>query len=152
MKRYTRILITILTLILATTLISCGAPQPAAQDATLAVISGDSETVYSRSELQELGETNVGAGGVTYVGVPLNDLLQHAGVDDPAALSEVTAVASDGFSAAYAPDLFLSPQTIVAYATTQGDLGNDEQPFRMVLPNQPGRMNVRMLARIEAGP
>lgn len=152
MKRYTLILITILTLILATALIGCGAPQPAAQDATLTVIYGESETTYSHSDLQEVGHTTIEAGGVTYVGVPLNDLLQHAGIDDPAALSEVTTVASDGFSAAYAPDLFLSPQTIVAYATTQGDLANDEQPFRMVLPDQPGRMNVRMLARIEAGP
>lgn len=156
MNHTTRTLITLLTLILIAVLAACSAPQPADPDATLTVTIGENEMAYSRADLQEMDETTVEAEGTAYVGVPLSDLLQDAlasaGVGNPEELSEVTAVASDGYSAAYEPDLFLSPQTIVAYATSEGDLADDEQPFRMVLSDQPGRMNVRMLARIEAAP
>ena|SRR5690554_3103045 len=152
MNQNKRTLTTILFLFLAAIIAACSPSQPADPDATLAVTAGDSEAVYSPNDLANINNVTVEAEGTTYVGVPLSDLLQHAGVDDPATLSQVTAVASDGFSADYEPALFLEPQTIVAYATTEGDLANDEQPFRMVLPDQPGRMNVRMLARIEAAP
>ncbi len=75
-------------------------------------------------------------------------LLQDAGFDLEE-ITEVTAIAADEFSAAYERELFSAPDTIVAYGTEEGDLAQDEQPLRMVLPEQPGRMNVRMLARIE---
>lgn len=153
MKPNTRTLITILTLLLVAVLAAaCRAPQPADPAATLTITTGEGESSFSYSALAEMSSTTVEEGGTSYVGVPLADLLRQAGVADPSTLSEVTAIASDGFSATYEPDLFLSPQSIVAYATAEGDLANDEQPFRMVLPGEPGRMNVRMLARIEATP
>jgi DMSO/TMAO reductase YedYZ molybdopterin-dependent catalytic subunit len=135
-------------LLLCVILASCGSEEPADENATLTVVSGDNETIYSRADLEALSSANLEAEGSTYVGVPLVDLLRDAGVE-PEAVSSVSAVATDGFSASYEPDLFLSPQTIVAYATTEGNLATDEQPFRMVVPDQPGRMNVRMLARVE---
>lgn len=141
----------LLLLLLGTLLVACGSQQPADDDAKLMVVAGDSETSYTRADLEALTTTNVEADGATYTGVALADLLREAGAT-PEDLQTVEAVASDGFSATYEPDLFLNPQTIVAYATLDGDLAEDERPFRMVVPDQPGRMNVRMLARIEAGP
>ena len=150
MKYITRNLPLLLTVILALLLAACGGPEAISENATLTVVVAENETSYSRADLEALGETNVDADGNTYVGVPLSVLLEDAGLD-PAQVDTVSAVASDGFSASYERDMALDAQTIVAYATSDGDLANDEQPFRMVLPDQPGRMNVRMLSRIEVG-
>lgn len=141
----------LLLLSLGVFLVACGSQEPADEGATLTVVAAENEATYTRADLEALGGANVEAEGSTFVGVPLADLLRDAGVE-PESLSSVSAVATDDFSASYEPDLFLSPQTIVAYATAEGDLATDEQPFRMVVPDQPGRMNVRMLARIEASP
>lgn len=150
MKQRTIFFTILLTLFVIISLIGCNAAEPADPDASLTVLVGESEVVYTRAELEALGEATVDADGNTYVGVPLADLLRDAGAD-PATVAEVTAVASDGFSAAYDSAMILNPDTLVAYGTSEGDLSDDEQPYRMVLPDQPGRMNVRMLARIEAG-
>jgi DMSO/TMAO reductase YedYZ molybdopterin-dependent catalytic subunit len=150
MKHKTVIFIVLLFL-LSSALIACGGQQSVAEDATLIVVAGESETSYTRADLEALSPSSVEAEGNDYVGVALADLLRDAGVD-PEQLSKVIAVASDDFSADYEADLFLSPQTIVAYGADGGDLPGDEQPFRMVVPDQPGRMNVRMLARIEVSP
>lgn len=140
-----------LLLLLGSLLVACGSQQPADDDATLIVVAGDSETAYTRADLEALATANIETDGATYVGVALVDLLRDAGAT-PEDLETVEAVATDGFRATYEPDLFLNPQTIVAYATLDGDLAGDERPFRMVVPDQPGRMNVRMLARVEASP
>jgi len=88
---------------------------------------------------------------VIYVGVTLTALLQDAGID-PTALKAVKAVASDGFSANYEPALFTLADTILAYATTTGDLSAEEAPFRMVLPAEGGKLNPRMIVEILAIP
>lgn len=150
MKHKVRILTFLLMSMLAVMLAACSGTEGVSENATLTVVAGENEQSYTRAELEELGAATVDAEGNSYVGVPLSTLLEDAGID-AAGAGTVSAVASDGFSASYEPEMVLDPETIVAYATSDGDLAGDEQPFRMVLPDQPGRMNVRMLARIEIG-
>lgn len=154
MKRKTLLYTIVLPVLLLAVLSACGDAASGGDEptngATLKLVTGGGETDYTREELEALGQVTVEAEGNAYVGVRLADLLQDAGVD-PAQLGTVTSVAADGFSAEYDGELVRHSQTIVAYATTEGELAGDEQPFRMVLPEQPGRMNVRMLERIEVG-
>ncbi len=81
----------------------------------------------------------------------LKSLLQDAGFD-PAKLSAVKAVASDGFTANYDVSQFNADTTLVAYARADGPLTSDEGTFRMVLPDQGGKLNPRMLVEIDAIP
>jgi DMSO/TMAO reductase YedYZ molybdopterin-dependent catalytic subunit len=140
-----------LLLIVALLFVACGGDDQTAADAQLTVAGGDTEKVYTAADLRNLPATTVEADGTRFDGVVLADLLADAGID-AAAMSTVTATASDDFSATYEPDLFLSPETTVAYGADGGPLPDDAGAFRMVLPGQPGRLNVRMLARIEASP
>jgi hypothetical protein len=64
----------------------------------------------------------------------------------------VKATAVDGFSANYEPALFNKEDTLVAYARADGPLAEDEGPFRMVLPDQEGKLNPRQLVEIRAIP
>ena len=70
----------------------------------------------------------------------------------PTALTAVKAVASDGFTANYESALYAREDTLVAYARVDGPLGEDEGTFRMVLPDQEGKMNPRQLVEIIAIP
>ncbi len=88
---------------------------------------------------------------MTYVGVTLTALLADAGIDS-ALLTAVKAVAVDGFTANYDSSLYANADTIVAYARVDGPLADDEGPFRMVLPNEDGKMNARQLVEIIAIP
>jgi DMSO/TMAO reductase YedYZ molybdopterin-dependent catalytic subunit len=85
------------------------------------------------------------------VGVTLTALLADAGIDS-ASLTAVKAVAGDGFTANYDSSLYAREDTIVAYARVDAPLGEDEGTFRMVLPDQEGKMNPRQLAEIVAIP
>jgi hypothetical protein len=85
---------------------------------------------------------------VTYKGVALPMLLQDAGLD-PQVLKAVKAVAADGYSVNYDASLFQRQDVLVAYATADGALTADDGMFRMVLPGQEGKMNVRMLTEIQ---
>ncbi|HSM57013.1 MAG TPA: molybdopterin-dependent oxidoreductase [Candidatus Sulfomarinibacteraceae bacterium] len=141
-----RLLLIFALLSLVVVLPACGSETADQGDITpLAVVTGDSEVSYTVQQLQALPAETVDG----YTGVTLAELLQHAGID-PTPLSSVNAIASDGFSATYEPDLIMAPDTLVAYGHDGGDLPADEQPLRMVLPEQPGRLNVRMLVRLEA--
>jgi DMSO/TMAO reductase YedYZ molybdopterin-dependent catalytic subunit len=88
---------------------------------------------------------------VEYTGVALKDLLEQAGYD-PAVVNAVQAIASDGYSVKYGQDLAMLDNTLVAYAQADGPLSADDGTFRMVLPDQEGKMNVRMLAEIHVNP
>ena len=125
------------------------AQEPAA--AVLKVSDGSIEKNYTADDLKELGETQASFKDVAYVGVTLTALLQDAGID-PTALMAVKAVAADGFTANYDASLYAREDTIVAYARVDGSLGDDEGPFRMVLPDQEGKMNPRQLVEIVAIP
>jgi DMSO/TMAO reductase YedYZ molybdopterin-dependent catalytic subunit len=117
----------------------------------LKVSDGNVEKTYTAGDLKALGESKADFKGVTYVGIPMTVLLQDAGID-PTAVTIVKAVAADGFTANYESALFSRDDTLVAYARADGPLGEDEGTFRMVLPDQEGKMNPRMLVEIIAIP
>ena len=127
---------------------------PAAQEsagAALKVSDGKVEKSYTADNLKALGEVQATVNNVTYVGVTLTALLADAGIDS-GSLTAVKAVASDGFTANYDSALYSREDTIVAYARVDGALAEDELPFRMVLPNEGGKMNPRQLTEIIAIP
>ncbi len=146
-----RTLLALLLLSFILLLAACGGTGTDEIPPQLTVIGGPAEKVYTLDDLRDLPASTVEVEGGVYSGVILADLLQDAGIE-VGAVGSVTAVASDDFSATYDPDLFSRPDTIVAYELDGGQLLAEEQPFRMVLPGQPGRLNVRMLVRLEAGP
>lgn len=139
--------VTLFTLALA----ACAPKAAAPAGDVLKVSDGTVSKTYSVDDLKALGATQASFKGVTYVGVRLTALLQDAGID-PAGLTAVKAVASDGFSANYDAAFFGAEDTLVAYAAVDGALGADDGTFRMVLPNGEGKLNVRMLVEIVAIP
>lgn len=129
-------------------LAACAQGAAEAPAEVLKVTGPDVEKSYSVDDLRAAGEAQAGFKGVTYTGVPLSALLQDAGFD-PANVKAVKAVAVDGFTANYEPGLFLKEDTLVAYAQADGPLSADDGSFRMVLPDQEGKMNVRQLVEIQ---
>lgn len=129
-------------------LVGCGGNGSDQTAETLTLTDGTSETTYTVDELESLGGSLATFGGVTYLGVPLVTLMQDAGFD-PAAVSAVKATANDGFSANYGTDLINRDDTLVAYAQAAGSLTEDDGHFRMVLPNQEGKLNVRQLVSLQ---
>jgi hypothetical protein len=122
-----------------------GEPTPSAP--VLLVSDGATEVAYTNEDLAALGAVEIEFDNAVYVGVVLKTLLADAGFD-PAAISAVKALASDGFSGNYGPDLILADTTLVAYAYTDGPLSLYDGIFRMVVPDQAGSMNVRMLSQL----
>ncbi len=135
----------------ALVLTACAPKAQGAAGEVLKVSDGKTEKTYTAADLKALGEAQADFKGVTYLGVPLTVLLQDAGID-PAALKIVKAVAVDGFSANYESALFAREDTLVSYARADGPLGDDEGTFRMVLPDQEGKLNPRELVEIIAIP
>jgi hypothetical protein len=123
------------------------AAAPAEAAPMLTVTDGSAQKTFTVDDLKALGAQEVAAKDVTYVGVKLSDLITAAGFD-PAALAAVKATASDGFSANYEPAQFTAADTLVAYAVAGGALTAEDGTFRMVLPNEGGKLNVRMLTTI----
>jgi hypothetical protein len=59
-------------------------------------------------------------------------------------------VASDGFTVNYDPSQILKDNVLVAYALADGSgLPADDGSFRMVLPDEEGKLNVRMLVELQ---
>lgn len=125
--------------------------EPIPSGPVLTITDGDKESIYSYDQLEALGASQASFRDVAYVGVPLYVLLQDAGFD-PQRLKAVKVVAVDGFSANYDSATFMAEDTLVAYARADGELADDEKPFRMVVPEGGGGMNVRLLSRIEVIP
>lgn len=145
-----RILFVLLVLAMA---ISACAPKPAASSSgsSLKVTDGTITKSYSVIDLKGLGAVQASDKSIGYLGVPLKVLLKDAGID-PSKLSAVKAVASDGFSANYDSSQFMADDMLVAYAQANGPLAADEGTFRIVLPDQGGKLNPRMLVEIDAIP
>ncbi|MEJ2708473.1 MAG: molybdopterin-dependent oxidoreductase [Anaerolineales bacterium] len=141
--------VTLLILLFSLGIAGCAqnSPAPVAVDA-LTISGAEQEISYTLDSLQNLPSTQASFQGVTYQGVALSTLLQEAGFDLQN-VKAVKAIASDGFSANYGPDLFNKPDTLVAYARANGPLVEDEAPLRMVLPDQEGKLNPRQLTKIE---
>ena len=121
------------------------------EGALLRVTDGTNESTFSVTELEEMPETEASFNEVTYVGVRLKDLLEEAGFTS-GDLSAVKASAADGYSVNYDSGLFLRDDVIVAYATVDGVLTEDDGIFRMVLPGEEGKLNVRLLEELKVTP
>jgi sulfane dehydrogenase subunit SoxC len=114
----------------------------------LVVGDGTTDKNYTADDLKSLASAEAAFKDVSYQGVPLTILLQDAGFD-PQAVKAVKAVASDGYTVNYGPELYLLENTLVAYARVDGPLSAEDGLFRMVLPDQEGQLNVRMLTRLQ---
>lgn len=147
MKHLTLILV-IMTLMLSACATSATPQKTSHDSAVLTVANGTISKTYTLEDLQALPRAEAIFNDVTYVGVTLTVLLEDAGFD-PDSIVAVKAVASDGFSANIDKDLALLADTLVAYKQADGPLADDELPFRMVLPEQGGKLNVRMLAELQ---
>jgi hypothetical protein len=76
-------------------------------------------------------------------------LLEAVGVN-PDNVKALKAVAADGYSVNYEPAQVLKDNVLVAYALADGGpLSADDGSFRMVLPDEEGKLNLRMLAELQ---
>jgi len=143
---------TIFTFLLTALLLAaCSSPASEADVTLLRVTDGTSEKTFSVSDLEKMPITESTFNEVTYVGVALGVLLEEAGFS-PGDLNAVKATASDGYSVNYDPGLFNREDVIVAYATVDGSLTTDDGNFRMVLPGEEGKLNIRFLFEIQGIP
>lgn len=142
-----KIVFTLVTLLLLAACAPAAAPAPTGG---LAVVVGESRQTFGADELAALPATQSAFKDVTYQGVTLSALLEAAGAD-PAAVKAVKAVAADGYSVNYDPAQVLKENVIVAYALADGSaMSADDGTFRMVLPDEEGKLNVRMLVELQA--
>ncbi len=135
-------------LIVVATVVSCGGDSSARDDESLLVTDGSNERRYSVEDLKALAADQATFEGTTYMGIQLAALLIDAGYD-LADISAVKAVANDGFTANYGPDLINKSNTIIAYARADGAVTEDDGAFRMVLPDQEGKLNPRHLVELK---
>ena len=123
---------------------------PPANDVLL-VSGGSLQKRYTKQDLQALNTAQANFLKVNYMGVSLAILLRDAGFD-PETIKVVKAVAVDGFSANYDSELVNKSDTVVAYDRAEGPLAEGEAPYRMVLPGQEGKLNVRQIIEIQVIP
>ena len=138
-------------ILLSLLLAGCAGPSPAVDSAELKVGDGTTQKSYTSEDLKGLAAEQASFNDITYLGVPLSLLIQDAGFD-PAKIKAVKAVASDGFSANYDASLFQKADTLVGYAQADGPLSAEDGSFRMVIPDQEGKLNVRQLVEIQIIP
>ena len=119
--------------------------EPAAGPALTLSGMVDAEMAWTEAELQAMETmdaeyTDKDGETTTYSGVPLNALLELAGVQDGA--TELVFVADDGFEGtAVLEELLACANCIVAF---------DDGSLRMVLPEFPGKANVKGVVEIKA--
>lgn len=142
----------LLLLVLGLAIAACsGGSQATSSENLLTVSDGDNQIQYSVEDLKALQPAESMFNDTSYIGVTLAALLSDAGIDTDG-LTAVKAIASDGYSVNYEPALFLRDDVILAYARTDGPLAEDDGAFRMVLPGEEGKLNVRMIIEIQAVP
>ena len=144
-----QIVLWMLALLLVVT--ACGQAANAGPAAVLKVSGGEVEKSYTAADLEKLGAAKAAVKGVEYTGVLRSVLLADAGFD-PGQVKEVVAESSDGFTAAYDPELINREDTLVAYALVDGPMSADDGSFRMVLPDQAGKLNPRQVVEIKVTP
>jgi len=143
-----------LFILIAAMLILAACTPASGQDATsteaaLLVKVGDTQKSFSAEDLGALPASEATFKDVTYKGVTVSALLDALSVD-PGSVKAVKAVASDGFSVNYDPAQVLKDNVIVAYALADGSpMTADDGNFRMVLPDEEGKLNPRMLAELQ---
>ena len=145
---------TLFTLIAAMSILAACTPA-AGQDtvattgAALLVNAGDTQKSFSAEDLEALPTSESTFKDVAYKGVTVSALLEALSID-PDSVKAVKAVASDGFTVNYDPALVLKDNVIVAYALVDGSpMSADDGSFRMVLPDEEGKLNPRMLAELQ---
>ena len=134
-------------IILALLLTACGTGSSENVAQTTSLTIGDKS--YSVDDLKALPQTKSTFNDVDYVGVVLSDLLADAGVEVDG-LKAVKVIASDGYSMNYEPAIFTRADVILSYAQADGPLTEEDGLFRMVLPGEEGKLNVRQVAEIQA--
>ena len=143
------ILSLIVILLLAACAPAAGQDTGSSMESALLVKMGDTQKTFSAEDLRALPSTESTFKEVTYKGVTVLALLEALSVD-PEAVKAVKAVASDGFAVNYDPTQVLKDNVIVAYALADGSpLSADDGNFRMVLPDEEGKLNARMLAELQ---
>ena len=148
MKRFKVVILILLVGMLS----ACASPASTNSSSTaipqLIVSAGETSKAYTPADLEALASTQSTFNDVSYVGVSVSTLLQDAGLylDD---VKAVKALASDGYSVNYDPSQVFTPEVIVAYARVDGELAADDGTFRMVLPDEEGKLNVRMLVELQ---
>ncbi|MBT7601591.1 MAG: hypothetical protein HN560_11000 [Anaerolineae bacterium] len=142
----------VITLIALLSLVACipNSGQSAEIDeAVLLVTIGDIQETFVLEDLQSLPSEDVSFNGVFYKGVRMSTLLEVVSVN-PDTLKALKAVATDGYSVNYDPTQILKDNVLVAYALADGSsLSADDGNYRMVLPDEGGKLNLRMLAELE---
>ncbi len=143
-----------LSLILTVLLLGCasgGETAVTADTPLLTVGDGQTQKTYTMADLQTLPQAEASFKGVAYTGVMITALLEDSGfaVSD---LKAVKAVAADGYSVNYDLAQIQKADVIVAYAQVDGPLAEEDGTFRMVLPQEEGKLNVRMLVEIQGVP
>ena len=113
----------------------------------LIVTDGVDEAIYSVDDLKKISEIEEDFLEETYLGVPLPDLLAAAGfkLDN---VKSIKAVAADGYSVLYDSTIFTREDVLVAYAKAEEPLSKDDGTFRMVLPGEEGKLNLRILVEL----
>lgn len=118
-------------------------------EAVLLVTAGESQQSFSVEDLQALPSAEATFNDVTYKGVTVSALLDAVGVN-PGKIKALKAVATDGYTVNYDPAQVLKDNVLVAYALADGSpLSVDDGNFRMVLPDEEGKLNVRMLVELQ---
>lgn len=146
-----KIVISLIAAIMLLTACAPAAEQDAASpaEAALLVTVGESQQSFSVADLQALPSGEATFKDVAYKGVRVSALLEAVGVD-PGGIKAIKAVAIDGYSVNYDPAQVLKDNVLVSYAQADGSpLSADDGNFRMVLPDEEGKLNVRMLAELQ---
>lgn len=150
-----RIVVFLMTLMLLVALTACGGQNDpvdtadAGDNGVPTLVVGTES--YTAADLEAMTQTEATFNEVTYVGVPVAELLSAAGFD-LASVKAVKAVASDGYTVNYEPSQLTGANVIVAYAQVDGPLTADDGDFRMVLPDAEGSMNARMVVELQVVP
>ena len=118
-------------------------------EAALLVTVGDTQKSFSAEDLGALPASEATFKDVAYKGVTVSNLLEALAVD-PNSVKAVKAVASDGYAVNYDPGQVIKDNVIVAYGLADGSpLTADDGDFRMVLPDEEGKLNARMLVELQ---
>ena len=116
---------------------------------TLPVTVGESQQSFSVEDLEALPSAKASFNDVAYKGVTVAVMLEAVGVN-PDDVKALKAVAVDGYSVNYDPSQVMKDNVLVAYALADGGpLSADDSSFRMVLPDEEGKLNLRMLVELQ---
>jgi hypothetical protein len=136
-------------LVLAACAPAAGQDTTATTEAALLVSAGDTQKSFSSKDLGALPASESTFKDAAYKGVTISALLESLSVD-PGSVKAVKAVASDGYAVNYDTAQVLKDNVIVAYALADGSpLTADDGDFRMVLPDEEGKLNARMLVELQ---